>query len=91
MFKNIFFRRKVSFITYENDDVSKLPASNQRNVCLKNEFFHDLFDSAIGAARSIERCFTYVEMASLIGLDIAEFLCASADHSSVRAEIKLIK
>lgn len=28
LFKNIFFRRKVSFITYENDDVSKLPASN---------------------------------------------------------------
>ncbi|GLJ03845.1 hypothetical protein OAS1_30940 [Bacillus sp. YKCMOAS1] len=91
MFKNIFFRRKVSFITYENDDVSKLPASNQRNVYLKNEFFHDLFDSAIGAAGSIERCFTYAEMADLIRLDIAEFLCASADHSSVRAEIKLIK
>lgn len=91
MFKNIFFRRKISFITYENDDVSKLPASNQRNICLKNEFFHDLLDSVIGAADSIERCFTYVEVAGLIRLDIAEFLCASADHSSVRAEIKLIK
>ncbi|GLF91122.1 hypothetical protein Saga11_23810 [Bacillus safensis] len=88
MCKSIFFRRKVSFITYENDDVSKLSASNQRNVCLKDEFFHDLLDSAIGAADSIEGCFTNVEVANLIRMDIAEFLCDSADDSSVRAEKK---
>ena len=70
--------------------MSKLSASNQRNVWLKNDFFHDLLDSAIGAAHSIERCFADVEVANLIRMDIAEFLCASADDSSVRAERKPI-
>ncbi|WP_458110225.1 hypothetical protein [Bacillus zhangzhouensis] len=91
LFKSIFFRRKVSFISYENDDVSKLSAPNQRNVCLKDEFFHDLLDSVIGAAYSVERRFTYVEVADLIRVDIAEFLCASAYHSSVRAKMKSLK
>ena len=58
--------------------MSKLSAPNQRNVCLKDEFFHDLLDSAIGAAYSVERRFTYVEVADLIRVDIAEFLCASS-------------
>lgn len=70
--------------------MSKLSASNQRNICLKNDFFHDLLDSVIGAAHSIERCFTDVEVANLIRMDIAEFLCASTDDSSVRAEKKPI-
>ncbi|MDG3044144.1 hypothetical protein OE903_10225 [Bacillus sp. B6(2022)] len=37
LFKSIFFRRKISFIAYENDALSKLPASNQRNVRFEDE------------------------------------------------------
>ncbi|MEI4790395.1 hypothetical protein WAX46_08745 [Bacillus sp. FJAT-53060] len=91
MFKSIFFRRKVSFISYENDDVSKLSAPNQGNVCLKDELFHALLYSAVGDASSVERRFTYVEVADLIRVDIAEFLCVSAYYSSVRAKMKTVK
>ncbi|BDC57978.1 hypothetical protein NC3_09380 [Bacillus altitudinis] len=85
MFKSIFFRRKISFIAYENDALSKLPASNQRNVRFEDELFDDLFDSTVGTTYSDERCFTYAQMAHLIRMDLAEFLCTSANHSSVRA------
>ncbi|MGQ7867209.1 hypothetical protein [Bacillus sp. WC2502] len=57
----------------------------------KMSFFHALFDSAIGDAHSIERGFTHVEVADLIRMDPIEFLCTSADHSSVRADITTIK
>ncbi|WP_155887879.1 hypothetical protein [Bacillus xiamenensis] len=91
LFKSIFFRRKISIITCENHALSKLPAPNQRNVRFEDEFFHDLLDSTVGAAYSDERCFTYAEVADLIRMDFAEFLCASADHSSVRAKGKALK
>lgn len=71
--------------------MSKLSASNQRNLCIENEFFHDLLDSAIGDAHSIERGIAYVEVADLIRMAPIEFLCISADHTSVRADITTLK